>query len=57
MKDTLTFSDGMKFDTGGALRLTCRSDGWYVVGKGKLIPVDSPEEGRELIRQLTPEAK
>ena len=48
----MRFSDGMKFDTSGSLRLTKRSDGWYVIGKGMLMPVDSPEEGRELIKQM-----
>lgn len=43
---SLTFSDGMTFNTSGPLRLVKRSDGWYVVGEGTLIPVASPEEGR-----------
>lgn len=47
----LKFSDGMSFDTSGELRTELRSDGWYVVGRGKLIPVDSAEEGAKLIRQ------
>jgi hypothetical protein len=49
---TLRFSDGQNFDTSGPLRLTKRRDGWYVIGQGKLIPVDSPEEGREIIAQF-----
>ncbi len=48
----MRFSDGMKFDTSGPMRLTRRSDGWYVVGKGMLIPVDSPKEGREIIAEM-----
>jgi hypothetical protein len=48
----MRFSDGMKFDTSGPLRLTRRSDGWYVIGEGMLMPVDSPEEGREIIKEM-----
>jgi len=48
----MRFSDGMKFDTSGPLRLTKRSDGWYVIGEGMLMPVDSPEEGREIIKEM-----
>ena len=48
----MRFSDGMTFNTGGPLRPTKRKDGWYVVGKGMLIPVDSLEEGREIIAKM-----
>ena len=48
----MRFSDGMKFDTSGPLRLTRRSDGWYIIGEGMLMPVDSPEEGREIIKEM-----
>lgn len=48
----MRFSDGMTFDTEGKLRVTRRSDGYYVVGNGMLIPVDSREEGIEFIRRL-----
>ena len=48
----MRFNDGMKFDTSGPLRLTRRSDGWYVIGEGMLMPVDSPEEGREIIKEM-----
>lgn len=50
---SLTFSDGMTFDTSGKLRTEKRSDGWYVVGNGMLIPVKDKEEGQELIRKFT----
>ena len=49
----LRFSDGMEFDTSGELRVECRSDGCYVVGGGMMIPVDSREEGEDVIRDLT----
>lgn len=50
---SLTFSDGMTFDTSGELRTEERSDGWYVVGNGMLIPVKDEIEGQELIHKLT----
>ena len=40
----LEFSDGMIIHTHGPLRVVEFSDGWYVVGEGKLIPVGSEEE-------------
>lgn len=49
----LEFSDGMKFDTSGELRLTHRSDGWYVVGRGMLCPVRDREEGEDRIARIT----
>lgn len=49
---TLRFNDGMEFDTSGALRLEKRSDGWYVIGEGFLMAVDSPGEGLEIIDSL-----
>ena len=45
----LKFSDGMTIHTNGPLRTVEFSDGWYVVGEGKLIPVKSEEEGKKLI--------
>ena len=48
----LEFSDGMIIHTGGELRTLELSDGWYVVGEGKLIPVKSEEEGNKIISQL-----
>ena len=48
----IKFNDGMEFDTSGELRLSCRSDGWYVVGGGMLIPVDSAREGIEEIARI-----
>ena len=49
---TIKFSDGMEFDTRGKLRAERRSDGWYVVGKGLLIPVDSEEDANDLIKKM-----
>ena len=47
----LKFSDGVEFNTDGNYRLE-RFDGLYVVGGGLLCPVDSEEEGDELIEGL-----
>ena len=49
----LRFSDGEEFDTGGELRIEARRDGLYVLGGGLMIPVESREEGQQLIRELT----
>jgi hypothetical protein len=48
----LEFSDGMIIHTGGELRTLELSDGWYVVGEGKLIPVKSEEEGKKIISSI-----
>ena len=44
----LKFSDGMIIH--GPLRTVEFSDGWYVVGEGKLIPVRNEEEGIKKIK-------
>jgi len=48
----LKWSDGINIDTSGELRAMCMSDGWYVVGKGMLIPVKDKAEADELITQM-----
>ena len=48
----IKFSDGVSFNTGGQYRLTRRSDGWYVVGRGLLAPVASPEDGAAFIAEM-----
>ena len=48
----LKFNDGVEFDTSGELRVEHRFDGYYVVGNGYLIPIDSPEEGETIISQM-----
>ena len=45
------FNDGVEFDTSGGLRVESRHDGYYVVGKGMLIPVDSREDGEQFMRE------
>jgi hypothetical protein len=48
----LKFSDGMIIHTHGPMRVVEFSDGWYVVGEGKLIPVKSEEEGKKRIDEI-----
>jgi len=48
----LKFSDGETFDTSGNLRTELRKDGWYVLGNGYLIPVDTKEKGDSYIKLL-----
>jgi hypothetical protein len=48
----LKFSDGMIIHTHGPLRTVEFSDGWYVVGEGKLIPVGSEEDGKKRIDEI-----
>ena len=48
----LRFSDGMEFDLSGDLRIVHRRDGWYVVGRGMLIPVADREEGDLMVAQM-----
>jgi hypothetical protein len=45
----LRFSDGEEFDLSGSLRKEHRTDGWYVLGENKLIPVKDEREADEYI--------
>jgi hypothetical protein len=48
----LKFSDGMIIHSHGPLRTVEFSDGWYVVGKGMVIPVTSELSGKEVINKF-----
>jgi hypothetical protein len=48
----LKFSDGITVKTDGPLRPMELKDGWYVVGRGMLIPVKDKEEALEKIKDL-----
>lgn len=50
---TLRFSDGMTIKTDGEIRIISKRDGYYVVGEGNCIPVNSREEGVKVIEKLT----
>ena len=45
----LKFSDGEEFNTSGELRKEYRSDGWYILGKGMLIPAKDEKECDDFI--------
>lgn len=49
----LRFSDGAQFDTSEPIRKELRSDGWYVMGGGLLIPVATEEEADEVVAGLS----
>ena len=55
VNEYLTFSDGEKFDTSGPLRAEERYDGWYVIGNGTLIPVESEAEANSIIDNMKPD--
>lgn len=46
---TLKFSDGETFNLSGPLRVELRSDGYYVVGQGMMMAVDTLEQGQKII--------
>ena len=46
---TLKFSDGETFDLSGPLRVELRSDGYYVLGQGMMMAVDTFEQGQKVI--------
>jgi len=45
----LKFSDGETFDLSGELRVELRSDGYYVLGQGMMMAVDTLEQGQKII--------
>jgi hypothetical protein len=48
----LEFSDGVKIYTGGVYRIIEENDGKYVIGGGRLIPVQTRKEGIGVISNL-----
>jgi hypothetical protein len=48
----LEFSDGLKIYTGGIYRVIQENDGQYVIGGGRLIPVQTRKEGIMVISEL-----
>jgi len=45
----LKFLDGETFDLSGQLRVELRSDGYYVLGQGMMMAVDTFEQGQKVI--------
>ena len=54
-ESVLKFSDGVNVDTSGELRTLELQDGWYVTGKGFLIPVKDETEANTLLKQMQDE--
>lgn len=52
----LKFNDGVNIDTSGQLRILRLRDGYYVVGEGWCIPVDSREDGKEVLEDMSKSA-
>lgn len=51
--DTIKFSDGIGFNTEAPnFRVERKPDGYYVVGRGMLIPVDDRAEGWRMIDEI-----
>tara|TARA_A100001015_G_C14985583_1_gene711405 strand:+ start:421 stop:585 length:165 start_codon:yes stop_codon:yes gene_type:complete len=48
----LHFNDGVSIDTSGPLRVLRLKDGFYVVGQGMCVPVDSREDAVAYIKEL-----
>lgn len=46
----IRFTDGIKFETSGSLRKEKRSDGWYIVGEGRLFAVKDEMEADEYLK-------
>ena len=46
---TLKFTDGEEFDLSGSFRKEHRTDGWYVLGEGMLIPIKDEHDADEYI--------
>jgi len=49
----LRFSDGIEIDTSMPLCILKLEDGLYVCGDGFLMPVETVEKGKQIIRQLS----
>ena len=48
----LEFNDGIKIDTSGELRVLKLHDGYYVTGKGMLLPMNSYNECQDFIKKI-----
>ena len=48
----LKFTDGEEFDLSGEFRVEERYDGWYVLGKNRMIPVNDEADALNTIEKL-----
>lgn len=49
---TIKFNDGEEFNVNCPLHAEHRKDGWYIVGSGLLIPVNSEEDADNKINDM-----
>ena len=49
---SVKFSDGMIFDTSIKARIVRKSDGLYIVGDGIICPINSLEEGKQILESF-----
>jgi len=54
---TLRFTDGVHVNTEGPIRTLKLRDGWYVVGRGMLLPCADREDALATKKELAAEAK
>lgn len=54
---TLRFTDGLVVDTKGPLRIQRLKDGYYVIGRGMMIPINSRNEGYDIINSMKEEER
>lgn len=48
----LTFTDGQSFELDTKPHIEERSDGLYVIGNGFLIPCNSDEEAKRILKRM-----
>lgn len=48
----LNFSDGIKIDTSGELRIKKLKDGFYVIGEGCSIPCSDEDDAIEILNEM-----
>ena len=51
----LKFTDGVEIETGGELRLLELKDGWYIAGRGALVPCKDEMEAIKILLEMANE--
>lgn len=54
MAPEITFSRGVEFSLQGPYRIETRDGGLCIVGHGMLLPIETREQGEELIARYAP---
>ena len=52
METTIEFTDGIRVRTDGPFRTVKLTDGWYVAGRGFLLPCDDRDDAKDEVRRL-----